>query len=201
MVILAAGLSERMGAFKPLLPVGSSPAILRDIKTAVAAGVGDIIIVTGHSRIELERVLSANAPGVRTVFNRRFEEGMLSSVRAGVSALSADCAAFFLLPADCCAVSVETLKLLVGEIERDETNSVIYPVHKGVRGHPPLIPAQYADRILADSSIDGLRSILAPLPSIELETFDPGVLLDMDTPEDYAHILAYFGLPNYQSSG
>ena len=192
MIILAAGLSNRMGDFKPLLPVGKRPAILRDIQTAQKAGVREIIVVTGHMREKIENIVSETAPDVRLVCNDRYENGMFSSVRAGISALPAEADGFFLLPADCCAVSSGTLSALMGRVAYDGP-VVLHPTYKGRRGHPPLIPARCADRIALYEGKDGLKGALDALESVDIETNDPGVLLDMDTPEDYKAMLAYLG--------
>ena len=78
-VILAAGLSSRMKAFKPLLPVDGRAAIDGLIETAKAAGLTDITVVTGHERNQLAEVLARN--GVREAFNEDYESGMFSSVQ------------------------------------------------------------------------------------------------------------------------
>jgi len=198
MIILAAGLSERMGVFKPLLPVGDIPAVLRCISTAKSAGVSDIIIVTGHNRQELEDVFSRkNDPQVRLVHNERFRDGMFSSVHSGAQELPQDIDGFFLLPSDCCAVAPDTLLTLIGEFVKTGKTSVTRPKLNGQRGHPPLIPAMYLDGLLSYSGEDGLKGFLRPLPTLEVEINDPGFLLDMDSPEDYANLLTHLGFPGY----
>ena len=78
-VILAAGLSSRMKAFKPLLPVDGRAAIEGLIETAKAAGLTDITVVTGHERDKLAEVLARS--GVSEAFNENYESGMFSSVQ------------------------------------------------------------------------------------------------------------------------
>lgn len=188
-IIPAAGLSSRMGAFKPLLPVGGRPAILRCINAAEAAGVRDVAVVTGYNGEELESVLSMEAPGAIIVRNPRYAEEMLLSVFAGVSALPGDVDGFFLQPADCCAVCAETLAALIRAFEEADATSVVYPAYRGERGHPPLIPAKHIGAITsrAGNARDdcGLRGILSSLPFAETEVGDSGVLMDMDSPGDY----------------
>ena len=190
-VILAAGLSKRMGAFKPLLAVGSEPAIMRVISTAASAGIRDKIVVTGYMRDELERVIRAGAPEARLIYNNMYKKDMLFSVRAGVAALPEGADGFFLLPADCCAVSKDTFAALIEAFDKNDKAAVTRPVFNGARGHPPLIPARQINRILTVDSDNGLKGILDDQPSIDLETNDPGVLMDMDTPEDYQAMLKY----------
>jgi len=194
MIILAAGFSERMGVFKPLLPVGGLPAVLRSVHTARDSGVNDIIVVTGHMCEDIGTVLSSEAPEVRIVRNSRYHEGMFSSVCAGVSALPEDLDGFFILPADCCAVSPGTLQVLMEEIGKTGERAVVYPGFEGRRGHPPFIPARFISELLSYNGMDGLRGFLSPLPGIDVQTDDRGVLLDMDTPEEYAALLVFLGL-------
>ena len=197
MIILAAGLSERMGVFKPLLPVGGQPAVLRCIHTAKAAGLQDILVVTGHMRAEIESFLHLNAPDVRTVYNSGYKDGMFSSAQAGVSALPAKLDGFFLLPSDCSAVSPHTLKELAERFAENEGKLVTRPKFNGKRGHPPLVPAQHISPLLSYMGENGLKGFLSPLPTFEMELDSPGALLDMDTPQDYCELLSYLGLPTY----
>ena len=218
-IILAAGLSKRMGAFKPLLPVGNATAIMRCVKIAAEAGVSDIIIVTGHNAQELEAVFNNDLPGIQgseklsnntldpeiihLIHNDNYDEGMFSSVQTGVSLLKEISAtqsaldAFFILPADCCAVDVATLQKLIQEFKENKGISVVRPVYHGKRGHPPLVPARYVGQLLLYGGADGLKGFLRQLPTLEVEMDDPGSLLDMDTPEDYAALLGHLGLRGY----
>ena len=202
MIILAAGLSKRMGVFKPLLPVGVEPAILRCVRTAKSAGMREIIVVTGHRDSEIRDLFSrVDEPGVTLVHNDRYIDGMFTSVCAGVSALAGDIDGFFLQPSDCCAVVPETLTDLIDEFAKTGKASVTRPVTDGRRGHPPLIPARFIGDILAYSGDGGLKEILATLPSVTFEVQDRAILMDMDTPEDYAALLEHLGLPTYPAPG
>jgi len=200
LVILAAGLSSRMGVPKPLLPVGGRSALERALALGRAALVSETVVVTGRFREEVEAALKKLArPHERAVHNPRYEEGMFTSVQAGIFALSPDAEAFFLLPADCCAVSPDTLKTLLQTYERLPAPAVVHPACKGQRGHPPLIPAAFVRDIGSYDGPGGMRGFLSRYPAAEVETGDEGALLDMDTPRDYAALLSYLGLPTYPS--
>ncbi|MDR2502296.1 MAG: nucleotidyltransferase family protein [Oscillospiraceae bacterium] len=182
-LILAAGFSSRMGAFKPLLPVVGLPAIRKTVDSASPAR--NIVVVTGHRRAELERALSAT-PAV-CVFNSSYSDGMFSSLQTGLAALPDNTDAFFMLPGDCCAVASSTLSALIAAY----SGEIIYPKYLGRRGHPPLVPARHIAGLLAYCGADGARGYLSAQPCSALETDDPGILLDMDTPEDYARLTEY----------
>ena len=194
-IIPAAGFSKRMGAFKPLLPVGPEPAILRCVGVAAEAGVSEIIVVTGHQSQKIEDVLSKSSKNARVVRNDNYQNGMFSSVCAGVAALPGGIDGFFMLPADCCAVSAATLTALMKEFSASDKMSVISPVFSdGLRGHPPLIPSRFIDDLCSYNGDNGLKGFLQSLPNVVMETPDSGILMDMDTPEDYKKLLAYLGM-------
>jgi len=183
-LILSAGYSSRMGDLKPLLDIAGVPAVIQTIRTAQAAG-SMPVVVTGYRADDIEAVLP---PEIITVRNSRYFNGMFSSVRAGLNALPYDCEAFFLIPADCCAVSSDTyLRLL------DEYNELIsYPEYDGMQGHPVLIPARHITGLLTHNGTNGAKGYLQTQPSQSIHVPDPGILLDMDTPEDYTAMLKYY---------
>lgn len=183
-VIPAAGFSRRMGSFKPLLPLGPATVIERVIATVRESGVGAIRVVVGWDADRLIPVLErCGALWVRT---ERPGEGMYASVRAGVRSLPPDAVAFFLLPGDMPLVRAATLIRLANEWEA-RPGGILYPRHDAKRGHPPLIGRAYIPEILAEAPPGGLREILARHDghAREIEVADPGVLIDLDTPEDY----------------
>jgi CTP:molybdopterin cytidylyltransferase MocA len=145
-------------------------------------------------RGELEAILRAEAPEARLVYNEDYHGDMYISVCLGVSALSQSQSGFFLLPTDCCAISPETFIALADGFAKAGASVVTRPKYEGRRGHPPLVPAKYTDRLLSYGGENGMKGFLATLPTVEIETEDPGILLDMDTPEDYAALLKHLGL-------
>ncbi len=186
-IILAAGCSERMGRFKPLLEIGGVPAVLRCVNLFREAGVNDMVAVTGHKREILEPVL--HEAGVRTVFNGQYGEGMFTSVRAGLAAVDSTARGVLVLPADIPLVRPWTVKRLMEEF-RKQDGRIIYPVFKTKRGHPPLIDRALIKDILEWNGDDGLRGALASLEedAVNLPVADRNILVDMDTTGDYEEI-------------
>ncbi|MDR1589139.1 MAG: NTP transferase domain-containing protein [Oscillospiraceae bacterium] len=195
-VILAAGYSSRMTAFKPLLPVGERSAVSRAVDLAERAGVRHVTVVTGYRGAEVEAELRRCGHDVHIVYNARHDEGMMSSILAGARALPRDAEAFFLLPVDCCAVSVDTLGRLISAITPGES-AVVLPLYCGRAGHPPLIPTYLLDGIEDFDGAGGMRAYLAGFRRLEIHVNDPGASADMDTPADYARLLRILGLPTY----
>ena len=187
-VILAAGRSSRMGANKPLLPLGSASVIERVVDSVSRAKVGDIVVVTGHESDRLGLVLG-KLPAVRQAHNAGYDSGMFSSVRTGVAALRGDVDAFFVLPADYPLVRAEVLDRLILAL-RGGGRGILHPCCCGLRGHPPLLSGRYRDALLQADVEEDLRSFLQrhAEDEAEVEVEDLTILMDMDTAEDYRRI-------------
>jgi putative nucleotidyltransferase with HDIG domain len=176
-----------MGAFKPLLPFGKTTVLEQVTALFRSAGIEDIRVVVGHCATELLPLL--RILNVRPLLNERYHEGMFSSVVAAVESLDAATDAFLLLPVDIPLVRPDTIELLLRRY-RESTAGIIYPTFCGTRGHPPLISAAYREKILSWDGSGGLNGLLVnhEADSATVECGDEGVLLDMDTPEDYERL-------------
>jgi len=183
-IVLAAGFSERMGEFKPLLPLGGVTVLERCVALFRNAGIDDVRVVTGHRGVELEPLLERL--GVRIVANPQYREGMFSSVVAGLGTLGAEVDYFFVLPVDVPLVRVATIRRQF-ELCRQEHADVIYPRFMGKRGHPPLIASRLSREIVVWQGMGGLMAALAQWASaaFDVDVADGNILLDMDTPDDY----------------
>lgn len=182
-VVLAAGLSVRLGRFKPLVSIGGHTLIERAAALFRSAGVSDIVLVLGHRAPEVE---AAAAPlQIRTVFNPGFREGMFSSVTTGLRHLPAACRAFFILPVDIPLVRSRTVRELI-RARRERQKKIIYPAFRGLRGHPPLVDADLVPHILRWPGTGGLRRFLETHEAMaaDVAVMDEAVLLDLDTPTD-----------------
>ncbi|HEV2064231.1 MAG TPA: nucleotidyltransferase family protein [Thermoanaerobaculia bacterium] len=181
-VVVAAGLSRRMGREKVLLRFGDRTVLERVLATLAAAGVAEIVAVM---RPDLPRALEiARAAGARIAVNPRPEEEMLLSIRMGIAELSPDIDAFYVWPADHPAVAADTAGRLAREAGRAR---VILPVHAGRRGHPALVGADLIPEIAAIPEGEGLRHLWRARPDvlIEVPVVDAGTLVDLNTPGDY----------------
>ena len=186
-LIVAAGMSSRMGDFKPLLNIGSISIAQRVVATFQQAGVEKIVMVTGYNAVMLERHLAGN--GVVFLRNEKYETTqMFDSVCIGLSYLRDKCGRVLFTPGDIPLFTADTVRRLL------ETDAPLAcPAVDGETGHPTLIGASLFDRILSDSGDQGLRGALnrcgAELTLIPVE--DRGILHDADTPEDYKALLRY----------
>jgi CTP:molybdopterin cytidylyltransferase MocA len=183
-IILAAGLSERMGEFKPLLPLGGMTVLERCAGLFRESGIEVIRVVIGHRGEELRPLLAGL--GALPVENHRFREGMFSSVVAGLAAIDSDVDSFFVLPVDIPLVRAATIRRLLNA-RRAKGWDVAYPVFRGERGHPPLIAGGCAEEIVNWQGDGGLKRALGKweASSLDVTVADSNILLDMDTAEDY----------------
>jgi CTP:molybdopterin cytidylyltransferase MocA len=190
-IIIAAGFASRMGSFKPLLPIGSKNAIDHAIAAFSDLEIDPIIVVTGHNSDTLTDYLT-NKP-VTCIHNSNFEKGMFTSIQAGVEALPKNISGFFIHLADIPLVKQDTITLLKAAFEQN-TCKIVYPSINYKKGHPPLLSKKLIDPILNHNGDGGLKKLLSLFndDAIYVTVDDPGILMDMDTPEAYKNIQEYY---------
>ncbi len=182
-VLLAAGLSSRMKACKPLLMLGNHSLLGHCATLFGNAGCEPILTIVGHQAEKTAE--AARHLGLKPVNNARFHDGMFSSVQAGVRALGRECDGFFLLPVDIPLVRPVTIGALLKAFAASP-DQVIVPRFDNNPGHPPLIPARLIPEILDYSGGGGLQALLARHSRRQIEVWDQGILMDADTREDLA---------------
>ncbi|MBP7737685.1 MAG: nucleotidyltransferase family protein [Spirochaetes bacterium] len=190
-IVLAAGYSSRTGgAFKPLLKLGDRTVVERAVASHLDAGMRDVRVVVGYRADDV--IDAVRHLGVRIVRNRNFDQGMFSSVQAGTATLEPGVQAFFIMPVDIPLVDPATIRAILENHERNHSG-ITYPVYRGTKGHPPLISRRYIPEIMNTHAPNGLRGILNSYAdeAIGVEVDDEGILLDIDTVEDYRRLLAY----------
>lgn len=178
-VILAAGYSSRMGAFKPLLQLGEKSCLGHCISLFHQASISTVYVITGHK--SSQTAAEAKRLEACTVFNPNYDQGMFSSVCVGLSHLE-EVDGVLILPVDIPMVCPATVKLLTSQFDG---KTVLYPTCNNRRGHPPLIPACYIPQILQHNGRMGLKGILQHLPGRNVNVTDIGVCMDMDNEQDY----------------
>jgi len=184
-IILAAGESKRMGQPKMLLSWGAETVLSRVINIYLEAGLDDILVITGGAREQVESV--ASDLGARTIFNPRFAQGeMLSSIQCGMGALSNQTQTVLIGLGDQPQVQVRSVKLVCDVYHHTKSNIVI-PSYQMRRGHPWLVAHPLWGELLKIKTPQSPRNFLeAHREDIQYaDVNDPGVLADLDTPEDY----------------
>ena len=187
-VIPAAGLSTRMGDFKPLLEFNGSTVIESAVSAALSC-CGTAVIVLGKRSAELRKLLQSRFKD-RLIFAENPDYAstdMLTSVKIGIGELDRlypNIAGFFISPADMPRIAPEVYRTLIAGFDPAKDEALI-PVTGGRRGHPPLIASRLIPDILAYSGTDGLRGFYRGINIREIPIADTGILTDLDTPEDY----------------
>lgn len=181
-VILAAGFSSRTGTFKMELPFGEKKLIHRVIE-GMMDSCSRVIVVGGH-RIERIIRLTQKYPAVQVVFNQHYERGMFSSVQEGVGHLGGE--AFFIMPGDHPLVDRSVYQRLIAALKSSAPGyDVFIPVFKGRKGHPVLMKKALAEEIRKEPPLSTLRAVIRRHRSFLVEVDQEGILLDVDTLEDY----------------
>lgn len=186
-IVLAAGWSSRMGAFKPLLPFGKDTVLAHVISTIAEASIGQTYVVIGNEAARMGPVVEAH--GAVPVFNAAFADGMMSSIKAGIAALPETIDGMLILPVDVPLVRASTLARIV-EHAGQERSPLLCPTFRGRHGHPPFVCRTLFAEILAAPPEATLRDILDRHQQQALPVIDSGVLRDMDYAEDYRRLAA-----------
>ena len=188
-VVLAAGLSRRMGVQKLLLPFGGKTVIGHIVDQLLASAVDEVHVVVGHQARRVRRELSDRH--VSIVNNPDYESGMLSSVRCGLRALPQQCRAVLVALGDQPSITSALIDQMLQSFATTEKR-ILVPFYNGRRGHPVLFSESYRGEILTHYDDVGLRGLLHAHPDevLELAVSTSEVLSDMDCPEDYRRELA-----------
>lgn len=188
-ILLAAGESRRMGSPKALLHYQGQTFIERICTAFLTAGVDELIVVLGARAEEIARVLPVH-PALRTVVNSRYAQGQLSSLMVGIGALSPESEAAVVNLVDHPMVSSETIKAVIASF-RAAPLPIVIASYQGKRGHPVLFASQVYGEILAAPLDQGAKVVVRKDPARvrEIPLDDPGILADIDTPEDYARFV------------
>ena len=187
-LIVAAGLSSRMGSFKPMLMLGRLSLVQRVIRTMREAGAGPIALVTGYEAARLEAHVADT--GVVCLRNEAYATTqMLDSIKIGLRFLQDKCGRVLLTPADIPLYTAETVRTLAAC-----GAPVAAPVYAGRRGHPLLLAGELIPYVEAYDGPGGLAGAIQAggWTVAPVAVDDEGILLDADTPADFAAIKALY---------
>jgi molybdenum cofactor cytidylyltransferase len=186
-VVLAAGLSSRMGSNKILAELDGKPLLVRTLLAIKASAVDEIVVVTGHQAQEVEAAVAEL--NVRVVCNPDFAAGLAGSVKVGIAAVAAFEAAFVCL-GDMPLVRAQDLDRMIAAYSVDDQRDLIVPFLGRKMGNPVLWGRDYFAALQSLTGDRGARGLLeASRDSItEVSVEHEGILLDADTPEALAKI-------------
>ncbi len=202
-IVLAAGLSRRMGKDnKLLLPFGQSTILTTTLANILSAQIGQILVVMGHEAQDVEAILAAdlkngplsiiaeNASKMTILTNNHYEKGMTTTIQTGVAAADAESLGYmiclsdmpFILPSEYTFLKESFLNIL-----KMDKQAIIQPIFKGKRGNPTIFSRFYKKHILELTYTEGCKPIVqahaAHVYTVEMPT--DSVLKDIDSRVDY----------------
>lgn len=193
-IVLAAGRSSRMGAFKPLLPFGATTVVDSCINSLRTVGVETVMVVLGHRAAELRDHLEGT--GVLFAVNPDAEGDMSSSIACAVRDLPQDTKAMVITPVDYPGVDPDVISQLIDEWRNG--HGLVKPTFEGRGGHPVLVASTFCDELLNLSSDLGLKAVfdkhMDQVSRVPVRS--KYIARDIDTWDDYASLhFELFGGP------
>ena len=185
-VVLAAGLSSRMGVQKMLLPWKGKTVIETVVDILIESGIVEIVVVTGRDAEQIASVY--NSKPVQTVHNPDYADGnMVTSLVIGLRALQGKADSVLMVLGDQPQMQETTVKCLVDEWKQNP-DSLCIPSYQMRRGHPWVIPARLWEMLFSLGPLQTMRDFIRmnekEIHYVVVDT--PTILADLDTPKDYA---------------
>lgn len=186
-IILAAGDSSRMGSPKALLDWHGRPLLEHVLGTAHEGGCGKLFVVLGRDADVIRK--GAKLEGVTVLVNHEPVRGQVSSIQLGMQSLdfSTDCCLVW--PVDCPLVEAGDVRALIETYAgwRASLMRIFMPTYQGERGHPMLVDIGFRQPFMELKDGETARKVIEDNPTQvkEVPTDNPGVLTDIDTPEEY----------------
>jgi molybdenum cofactor cytidylyltransferase len=183
-VILAAGRSTRMGGPNKLLAeIARRPLVRIAAEAALASRADPVVVVTGHQRAEVEKVL-AGMP-VRLVHNPDFAQGLGTSLKAGIAAVPGEADGVIVCLGDMPRVDAPLLNRLIAAFDPDRGALVVVPTIAGKRGNPVLWSRRFFPDLMAIEGDVGARHLIGRYGEavVEVPVEGEAAFVDVDTPE------------------
>ena len=191
-LVLAAGLSSRMAPHNKLLmrDEAGKAMVARVVSAVRASLVADVLVVTGHQAMQVERAAREGdgSCAVRFIHAASYAQGLSASLKAGIAALPAEAEAVLVCLGDMPLVGSALIDRLIGAYQAQPAPCIVVPTCNCKRGNPVLWDRAFFAEICALTGDTGARGLLKRHAArvTELETGDEAVLTDFDTAESLA---------------
>jgi molybdenum cofactor cytidylyltransferase len=183
-ILLAAGESKRMGEPKQLMPLGKHTLLEQAIDNLLNSSVDETIVVVGHKAEEITRAIATKP--VKIMFNPNYQQGMSTSIVAGLILVDPRSQAVILALGDQPLVESRTINQLIDAFNSHD-KGIAVPTHRGKRGHPIIFDIKYKAELLELEGDIGGRDIIGQHPDdvLEVAVDSESVISDIDTRDDY----------------
>ncbi|TMB67246.1 MAG: nucleotidyltransferase family protein [Deltaproteobacteria bacterium] len=188
-VVLAAGESSRMGRPKALLPIDGVRFIEKIVSSFQSTKVGKILVVLGHNAEEMRQKI-ADLP-VLIVVNNEYKKGQLSSLVAAIRDIqsrqsSAELDGILVHLVDHPYVNPILVDVMIDRFYESK-KLIVVPRYHGRRGHPVIFSRSLFSELLNAALDQGAKTVVHAhqKDTLEIDTEDEGVTIDIDTPEEY----------------
>jgi molybdenum cofactor cytidylyltransferase len=187
-VVLAAGMSARMGKNKLLAEIDGEPLVRRIVGAVEKSRASPIVVVIGHDHESISAALAGT--DTTLVYNPDFRDGMSASLRTGIHAVSKSDGAIMLL-GDMPGITACLIDRMIARFDCAEGRSICVTTYNGKRGHPVLFDRRFYPALQSISGDIGARQVVAANEEAvcEVEADDEAPLIDIDTPEDLARFV------------
>jgi molybdenum cofactor cytidylyltransferase len=183
-IILAAGESKRMGKLKPLLRFNDKTFLDQIISVLKRSDADRITVVLGAEAEAVKKTVDLS--GTNVVINKDYQKGQLSSLIAAIKETPQETDAILLCLADAPFITENVVNKIISKF-KETNNPIIVPVFNKKRGHPPLFSRSLFNELINAPQEEGARHVLYSNEEkvLEVETSEGGILIGIDTPEDY----------------
>jgi len=186
-VILSAGESSRMGRPKALLPIDGVRFVEKIVSTLKSTDVGNIIVVLGHNAEEIQRKIR-DLP-VTILINHDYKQGQLSSLQVAIRHLESSGGpvdGILVHLVDHPYIDANLVNLMIDRFHETK-KLIVVPRFQDRRGHPVIFARALFSELLAAGTDQGAKPVVHAHrdDTLEIDTDDKGVLIDIDTPEEY----------------
>jgi len=169
---------------KALLEIGNETFAACIARKAREAGIQSIFLITGPDH---EAIVKHSAPEIVCIRNDDFRKGQISSLQKGIRSLTADTDAVMVWPVDQPLIQSDTARRLIDSYER-ESRELTIPIYQQRKGHPVIYGKQAMQSALGLGSQQTAKQLQSMYSNnlVLMEVEDPAILIDIDTPGDYA---------------
>lgn len=192
-IVLAAGLSSRMGAAnKLLLPLGAKLLLQHTLDQLLASNLAEIIVVLGHEKTLVRPAIEDRA--ITIIDNPNYQQGMTTSIQAGIKALPEQVKGIMVCLSDLPLIQAAEYNHLLAAFQQHysfDQGCIVMPTYQSVPGNPVLFSHHFFSKILAHKELTGCKGIIKAHPGLvkKIPMEHDHIHRDVDTPDAYQKML------------